>query len=55
VEREEGSQQHSGEVEMEDGGWPAAVESATGARSRWCTELEIGGEWNLENDVSRDP
>jgi hypothetical protein len=34
VEREEGVRQHSGEVEMKDGGRSAMVESAVGARSQ---------------------
>jgi hypothetical protein len=53
--REKDGRRHSGQVEMEDGGRLAMVESAAGALSRWSAELEFGGEWGLGTDVSGDP
>jgi hypothetical protein len=49
VEREEGDRRRSGEVEMEDGGQLAALESAV------TVERGIGirGEWGLGNDLSK--
>jgi len=44
VEREESDRRRSGEVEMEDGGRPAAVKSATGARN-W--NPAVSGDWGL--------